>query len=52
MTLHPGVSLDDVRDNMGWEPRISEDVGVTEPPSADELRLIRHDLDPKGVHTR
>jgi glutaconate CoA-transferase subunit B len=52
MTLHPGVSLDDVRANMGWEPRISEDVGVTEPPSADELRLIRHDLDPKGVHTR
>jgi glutaconate CoA-transferase subunit B len=52
MTLHPGVSLDDVRANLGWEPRISEDVGVTEPPSADELRLIRHDLDPKGVHTR
>jgi glutaconate CoA-transferase subunit B len=52
MTLHPGVSLDDVRANMGWEPRISEDVGVTEPPWADELRLIRHDLDPKGVHTR
>jgi glutaconate CoA-transferase subunit B len=52
MTLHPGVSLDDVRANMGWEPRLSQDVGVTEPPSADELRLIRHDLDPKGVHTR
>jgi glutaconate CoA-transferase subunit B len=52
MTLHPGVSLDDVRANMGWKPRISEDVGITEPPSADELRLIRHDLDPKGVHTR
>jgi glutaconate CoA-transferase subunit B len=52
MTLHPGVSLDDVRANMRWEPRISEDLGVTEPPSADELRLIRQDLDPKGVHTR
>ena len=52
MTLHPGVSLGDVRASMGWEPRVSDDVGVTEPPSNDELRLIREDLDPKGVYTR
>jgi glutaconate CoA-transferase subunit B len=51
-TLHPGVSLDDVRASSGWEPRLSDDLGITEPPSDDELRIIREDLDPGGVHSR
>ena len=51
-TLHPGVSLDDVRANMGWEPKVSQDLGVTQPPSVEELRLIREDLDPGGVYTK
>jgi glutaconate CoA-transferase, subunit B len=52
MTLHPDVSLDDVRASSGWEPRLSDDLGITEPPSDDELRIIREDLDPGGVHSR
>ena len=52
VTLHPGVTLEDVRANMGWEPRVADAVGETPPPSADELRLIRDDLDPDGVYTK
>ena len=52
MTLHPGVSLEDVRANMGWDPRVADDLGETVPPSTDELRLIREDLDPGGVYTK
>jgi glutaconate CoA-transferase, subunit B len=52
MTLHPGVSLDDVRANMGWDPKVADDLGETVPPSPDELRLIREDLDPGGVYTK
>jgi glutaconate CoA-transferase subunit B len=48
-TLHPGVTLDDVRENMAWEPRIADDLGTTEAPSAEELRLIREELDPEGA---
>jgi glutaconate CoA-transferase, subunit B len=51
-TLHPGVGLEDVRANMGWEPRIAGDLGVTEPPGDEELRLIREELDPGGVYTK
>ena len=51
-TLHPGVSLDDVKTNMGWEPRVAEDLGVTHPPTDEELRLIREELDPGGVYTK
>jgi glutaconate CoA-transferase subunit B len=39
--LHPGVSVDDARAATGWELRVAEDLGTTEPPSADELRALR-----------
>jgi glutaconate CoA-transferase, subunit B len=51
LTMHPGVTLDDVRASMGWEVRVADDVGETRPPSGDELRLIREELDPGGVYT-
>ena len=51
-TLHPGVTLDDVRANMGWEPDVAGDLGETPAPSDEELRLIREELDPGGVYTK
>jgi glutaconate CoA-transferase subunit B len=47
--LHPGVTLDEVRENMGWEPTVAPDLAETAPPTAEELRLIREELDPQGV---
>jgi glutaconate CoA-transferase, subunit B len=51
-SLHPGVTRDHLLESMAWEPRWGESVGETEPPSTDELRLIREELDPAGVYTR
>jgi glutaconate CoA-transferase subunit B len=51
-SLHPGVTLDQVRENTGWDLRVADDVGETTPPTEEELRLIRHDLDPDGAYTR
>jgi glutaconate CoA-transferase subunit B len=50
--LHPGVSLEHVRGAMGWEPVVSDRLTETPAPTADELRLIREDLDPAGVYTK
>jgi glutaconate CoA-transferase subunit B len=52
MTLHPGVTLEDVRTNMGWEPQVSPDASETKPPSDDELRLLRDEVDPAGMYTK
>jgi glutaconate CoA-transferase subunit B len=52
MTMHPGVTMDGVRGNMGWEPRVADDLSETPPPSEEELRLIREELDPGGVYTK
>lgn len=43
--LHPGASLDEVRDNTGFDVLTAASVGCTEPPSAEELGVLR-ELDP------
>jgi glutaconate CoA-transferase subunit B len=50
--LHPGVALEQVIDSMGWQPRVSDSLVETPRPSAEELRLIRDELDPGGVYTK
>ncbi|MEX2275706.1 MAG: CoA-transferase [Actinomycetota bacterium] len=52
LTLHPGVPLEQVREQMGWEPKVADDLGETPPPTTEELRLIREELDPAGVYTK
>src|SRR2546427_10143825 len=47
-SLHPDVSLQDARDNTSWELRVGEGVGETPPPTEEELRLVREELDPEG----
>jgi glutaconate CoA-transferase subunit B len=39
--LHPGVRLDAVREQTGFELLEAPAIGVTEPPSADELEVLR-----------
>jgi glutaconate CoA-transferase, subunit B len=51
-TMHPGVAIDDVRANMAWDPRLSPDLSETSPPTDDELRLLREELDPDGIYTK
>jgi glutaconate CoA-transferase subunit B len=37
---------------MGWEPRVAPDVRETPPPSDEELRLLREELDPQSMYTK
>ena len=50
-SLHPGVTLDDVRGATGWEPKVAASPETTPAPTTDELRLIREELDPEGAYT-
>jgi glutaconate CoA-transferase subunit B len=40
-SLHPGCTVEQVRENTGWEIAIAEDLKCTTPPTAEELRIIR-----------
>src|SRR5262245_2239292 len=50
LALHQGVTRDAVQDNTGFELLFGDDVGVTAPPRADELAVLR-ELDPQRLYT-
>ncbi|MBM3152259.1 MAG: 3-oxoacid CoA-transferase [Chloroflexi bacterium] len=45
-SLHPGVTVDEVKENTGFELVIPQKVGQNAPPSSEELRLLREEIDP------
>ncbi|MBN1966277.1 MAG: CoA-transferase subunit beta [Anaerolineae bacterium] len=48
--LYPGVTAADVQTGIGWELLVPEAVSQVEPPTAEELRLMREELDPDGLY--
>jgi len=49
-SLHPGVTVEQVRANVGWELRVAPHLAATEPPMDEELRLLRKELDPGKLY--
>ncbi|MFL7868554.1 MAG: CoA-transferase subunit beta, partial [Anaerolineales bacterium] len=44
--LHPGKTVEQVRQNTGWDLKVTPKLSVTEAPSDEELRILRSELDP------
>ena len=47
---HPDVTVDEVVANTGFELLIPERVCVNDPPGAEELRLLRQEIDPERLY--
>lgn len=47
---HPGVSVNDIKDQTGWPLRVSPAIQPTPVPTREELSAVRK-YDPKGVWT-
>ena len=41
VALHPGATVEGAREAPGWELRVAEEVATTEPPSHEELEVLR-----------
>jgi glutaconate CoA-transferase subunit B len=50
VSIHPGITLEDVLANMNFQPIVPDDLPATEPPSAEQVRLIREEIDPEGMY--
>ena len=50
--LMPGVTMEQVRENSGFEPLEAPEVVVVDPPTSEELRLLREEVDPGGIYVR
>jgi len=48
--IHPGVSIQKIKENTGWKIKVSRKLIPTVPPSKEELRIIREELDPERIH--
>lgn len=48
LSLHPGITVDDVQANSEFQILIPDHVAVTEPPTGEEQRILR-EIDPSGM---
>lgn len=48
--LHPGATRVEAKDNTGWALKVAPDLRVTEPPTSEELYILREELDPDGIY--
>jgi len=49
-SIHPHTTLEEVLSNMSFQPIVPDNLPVTEPPTAEQVRLIREEIDPEGMY--
>lgn len=51
-SIHPGATVEQAKENTGWDLKIDPDLRVTDPPVEEELRILREELDPDGIYLK
>jgi glutaconate CoA-transferase subunit B len=49
-SLHPGRTIDEIKNHTGWNVRISAQLKTTDEPTNEELRIIREELDSRHLY--
>jgi glutaconate CoA-transferase subunit A len=49
VSIHPGVSIEQIQQQTGGDVLLADPLAVTPMPSVEYLRLIRHEIDPFGL---
>lgn len=52
VALHPGKTVDQVRENTGWEVKVAPNLQETEAPTEEELTILRVELDPDRIYLK
>lgn len=50
LSLNPGVTVDEVIENTGFELIIPDEIGENPPPTEEELRVLREEVDPERLY--
>ena len=50
VSIHPGIAQEDVLANMSFRPIVPDRIPTTELPTAEQIRLIREEIDPHGMY--
>ena len=51
-SYHPGVSVEEIKNNVDWDLKISSQIKETNPPADMELKVLREEVDPHGMYLR
>lgn len=52
VSVHPGISVEEVQANTGFDLIVPESVPTTPAPTAEEIALLRTQIDPEGVRKK
>ena len=50
LATNPGVTVDQVIESTGFELLLADEIGANEPPTDEELTLLREQIDPTGLY--
>ena len=49
---YPETSIEEIKKGFQWDIKLSEDVKAAEPPTEEEIRILREVIDPYGMYLR
>jgi acyl CoA:acetate/3-ketoacid CoA transferase beta subunit len=49
ISLHPGISLEEVKENSSFEIIIPDKIATSSEPTDEHLRILREEIDPAGI---
>jgi hypothetical protein len=52
VSIHPGVSVENVCEKTGFPVEMADQPALTRTPTAEEVRLIRDVIDPQGLRLK
>ncbi len=50
--LHPGATVEQAKENTGWDLQVSSTLRITDPPTDEELHILHTELDPQGIYIK
>ena len=51
LSVHPGVTIDQIKENSGFKMKIPKKISITKTPSKKELLILKK-IDPSGMIIR
>ena len=51
-TYYPDGSIEAVKKDIQWDLKVSADVKIADPPTEEEIRVLREELDPAGMYLK
>jgi glutaconate CoA-transferase subunit B len=50
--LHPSKTVEQAKENTGWELKVASELRTTDPVTDRELQILREELDPNGLYLK